>query len=60
MHRVKAAEPGGIMKAILEKYVGAEIGINCSRPFKIESAKLLALGDDYFSIIDHATDSVRE
>ncbi len=48
------------MKAILEKYVGAEIGINCSRPFKIESAKLLALGDDYFSIIDHATDSVRE
>ena len=44
------------MKQILENYLNKEIGINCIAPFHIESAKLVALNDDYFSVIDHRND----
>ena len=41
------------MRQVLEKYIGKEIGINCVKAFHIESAKLVELADEYFSIIDH-------
>lgn len=41
------------MKDILNKYIDKEIGINYEMPFKIESAKLIAVDDMHFSIVDH-------
>lgn len=41
------------MKDILKKYLDKEIGINYEKPFKIESAKLSAVEDTHFSIVDH-------
>ena len=41
------------MKTVLQKYLNKDIGINFEKPFRIESAKLVALSDDYFSILDH-------
>jgi hypothetical protein len=41
------------MRKVLEKYLDKEIGINCVKAFYIESAKLVDLNDEYFSIIDH-------
>ena len=40
------------MKTILEKYVDKDIGINFEKPFRIESAKLVKVSNDYFSIVD--------
>ncbi len=42
------------MRDILIKYLDQEIGINYERPFKIESAKLVAVDEEHFSIIDHS------
>lgn len=42
------------MKMLLEKYLDQDIGINFEKPFRIESAKLVALYDNYFSIIDYS------
>jgi hypothetical protein len=41
------------MKNVLVKYLDNDIGINYEKPFRIESAKLVELTDDYFSIVDH-------
>ena len=41
------------MKKVLEKYLNKEIGINHEKPFRFESAKLVELDEDYFSVIDH-------
>ena len=38
------------MKAILEKYVGSEIGINIERPLVVESVRLTAVCDGHFSV----------
>jgi hypothetical protein len=40
------------MRAVLTKYLNKTIGINPENPFRIESAQLTHLGDDYFSILD--------
>ena len=40
------------MKDILIKYIDKEIGINYTRPFKIESARLVAANETHFSIVD--------
>lgn len=40
------------MKAILKKYLDQEIGINIERPLRIDSARLVAADDNYFSVID--------
>ena len=44
------------MKDILIKYLNKEIGINFNRPFKIESAKLVAVDEAHFSIVDHTNE----
>ncbi len=41
------------MRDILVKYLDKEIGINYEKPFKIESAKLVAVDEKHFSIVDH-------
>ena len=41
------------MKEILHKYIGKELGINLEKPYTIDSAKLLKVEDNYFSIEDH-------
>lgn len=40
------------MKEILLPYVNKSIGINYEKPFKIESAELVAMNDNYFTIVD--------
>ena len=40
------------MKSILKKYLDQEIGINIERPLRIDSARLVAADDNYFSVID--------
>lgn len=40
------------MKDILLPYLGKTVGINYERAFKIEAAKLTAVTDTYFSIVD--------
>ncbi len=40
------------MKDILLPYINKGIGINYEKPFKIESAILVAVNDNYFTIID--------
>ena len=40
------------MRKVLQEHIDKTIGINCEKPFKVESAKLIYVGDDYFSIVD--------
>jgi len=40
------------MKPILEKYLNQEIGINIERPLRIDSARLVATHDSFFSVVD--------
>jgi len=41
------------MKRVLTDYLNKDIGINCIAAFHIESAKLVDLTDEYFTIVDH-------
>lgn len=41
------------MKNILQKFIDQEIGINLERPLRIDSATLLAVYDDWFSVADN-------
>jgi hypothetical protein len=40
------------MKSILEKYLNKEVGINIENAFRFEAAKITAVEDDYFSVVD--------
>ena len=40
------------MKNILEKYIQQELGINIERPLRIDSVRLKAVHDNYFSVVD--------
>lgn len=46
------------MKDILSKHVNQEVGINLDRPFRIESALLLNVEDDHFTIQDHKNEYI--
>ena len=41
------------MRSVLARYLDKDIGINFEKPFRIESARLVEVSDEYFSIIDH-------
>ena len=38
------------MRAVLEKYVGEQVGINCKEAAKYHSAKLVSANDRYFTV----------
>ncbi|MCH7880081.1 MAG: hypothetical protein IIB69_00645 [Proteobacteria bacterium] len=40
------------MKRILAKYLNKEVGINIEKAFRFEPAQVIAVEDDYFSIVD--------
>ena len=40
------------MKSILEKYLNKEVGINIENAFRFESARVTAVEDNYFSVVD--------
>ena len=40
------------MKSILAKYLNKEVGINIEKAFGFESARITAVEDDYFSVVD--------
>ena len=40
------------MKSILEKYLNQEVGINVENAFRFDPAQVVAVEDDYFSIVD--------
>ena len=40
------------MKRILAKYLNKEVGINIEKAYRFESAQVIAVEDDYFSIVD--------
>lgn len=40
------------MKDILAKYLNCEVGINIERPLRIDSATLIYVGNDVFSVVD--------
>ena len=40
------------MKSILEKYLNREVGINIENAFRFEPAQVVAVEDDYFSVVD--------
>ena len=40
------------MKRILAKYLNKEVGINIEKAYQFESAQVIAVEDDYFSIVD--------
>ncbi len=40
------------MKSILSKYLNKEVGINIEKAFRLESAQIVAVEDNYFSIVD--------
>jgi len=40
------------MKRILANYLNKEVGINIENAFRFESAQVVAVEDDYFSVID--------
>jgi hypothetical protein len=40
------------MKSILVKYLNREVGINIENAFRFESAKISAVEDNYFSVVD--------
>ena len=41
------------MKSVLNKHVNKEIGINLETPFRIDSADLIEVAEDYFTVVDH-------
>lgn len=38
------------MKAVLEKYVGGQVGINCKDAAKFHTAHLVSANDEYFTV----------
>jgi hypothetical protein len=40
------------MKCILAKYLNKEVGINIEKAFRFESAQVIAVEDNYFSVVD--------
>ncbi len=40
------------MKSILAKYLNKEVGINSEKACRLESAQIVAVEDEYFSIVD--------
>lgn len=40
------------MKCILAKYLNKEVGINIEKAFRFESAQVVAVEDNYFSVVD--------
>jgi hypothetical protein len=40
------------MKLILQKYLNKEIGINIENAFRFEPAHIVAVEEDYFSVVD--------
>ncbi|MDH3688350.1 MAG: hypothetical protein OEU36_02545 [Gammaproteobacteria bacterium] len=46
------------MKDVLERHLNQEVGINLERPFRVESALLIKVEDDYFTIQDHKNDYI--
>jgi len=46
------------MKDVLTRHVNQEVGINLDRPFRVESALLLNVEHDYFTIQDHKNDYI--
>ena len=40
------------MKSILEKYLSKEVGINIENAFRFDSAQVIAVEDNYFSVVD--------
>ncbi len=38
------------MKDLLQPHVGSEVGINILRAYRIDSAKLIAVHDNYFTV----------
>lgn len=46
------------MKDVLERHLNQEVGINLERPFRVESALLTKVEDDYFTIQDHKNDYI--
>ncbi len=40
------------MKKVLQKHLDQTIGLNYEKPFKIEAAKLIAVEENYFTVID--------
>jgi len=42
------------MKEVLQQHLNQEIGINLVTPFRIDSADLVSVADEYFTVVDHA------
>jgi len=40
------------MKRVLAKYLNKEVGINIEKAFRFESAQIVAVEDNYFSVVD--------
>ncbi len=40
------------MKRILAKYLHREVGINIEKAFRFESAQVVAVEDNFFSVVD--------
>ena len=40
------------MKCILAKYLNKEVGINIEKAFRFESAQVVAVEDNHFSVVD--------
>ncbi len=46
------------MKNLLQKHVGTEIGINVIRAYRIDSATLMAVQDEYFTVKTDTDDNL--
>ncbi len=40
------------MKSIMAKYLNKEVGINIEKAFRFEPAQVVAVEDNYFSVVD--------
>ncbi len=46
------------MKEILEKHLNSEIGINVEKPFRIDTVKLVAIAESWFTVANEANENI--